>query len=185
MASPPILFLNGTSSSGKTTTARAFQRLWPEPVLYASNDAFIFMAPEQALKDDHVRPKVLLPLLSAFHRALPIIAATGLPVIIDHVLETEEWVRECVEGLARYEVLWIGVKCPLDELERREKARGDRQIGIARWQYERVHRFGAYDFELDTHANSPEQCAALLKELLRSGHKGEAFERLRKGFAAG
>ncbi|MBP9914543.1 MAG: hypothetical protein KBF26_14180, partial [Opitutaceae bacterium] len=158
-------------------------RRWHEPTLYASNDAFIFMFPEHVLKDDSVRPKVLWPLLSAFNQSLPNLAACGFPMIVDYVLEAEEWVRECVESLAGYEVLFVGVKCPLDELERREKLRGDRQIGLARWQSERVHRFGAYDFEIDTGANTPEQVAAELQALLLSGRKGEAFPRLRKQFA--
>jgi chloramphenicol 3-O-phosphotransferase len=179
----PILFLNGTSSAGKTSLARMFQKLWHEPTLYASNDAFIFMFPEHVLKDDKVRPKALWPLLSAFNRSLPNLAACGFPMVVDYVLETEEWVRECVEILTGYEVLFVGVKCSLDELERRERARGDRQIGFARWQYDRVHRYGTYDFEIDTHRLTPEQGATQLKQLLLDGRKGEAFARLRSQFA--
>ena len=180
----PVLFLNGTSSSGKTTTVRAFQKLWHQPTLYASNDSFIFMFPEHVLKDDNVRPKVLWPLLSAFNRSLPHLAALEFPLVVDYVLEAKEWVRECVESLAAHEVLFVGVKCSLEELERREQARGDRQIGFARMQYEVVHRFGAYDFEINTGTHTPEQCAAQLQELLLSGRKGTAFDRLRKQFAA-
>ncbi len=73
----------------------------------------------------------------------------------------------------------MGVKCPLEELERRELARGDRQIGFARMQYERVHRYGEYDYEIDTHDHTPEECAAQLKDLLESGRKGRAFDRIR------
>jgi chloramphenicol 3-O phosphotransferase len=182
MSRYPILFLNGTSSSGKTTTARAFQKLWYAPTLYASIDAFIFMFPDHVLKDDAVRPKVLWPLLSAFNRSLPNLAAAGFPMIVDYVLEADEWVRECVESLAAYEVLFVGVKCPLEELERREKARGDRQIGFARMQHGWVHRYGAYDFEIDTSKSTPEQCATELAALLQSGRKGQAFRRLRKQF---
>jgi len=183
MQRQPILFLNGTSSAGKTSLARAFQKLWHAPTLYASNDAFIFMFPEHVLQDNAIRPKVLWPLLSTFNRPLPNLAACGFPMVVDYVLEAEEWVRECVESLTGHEVLFIAVKCPLDELERRETARGDRQVGFARWQYDRVHRFGKYDFEIDTSANTPEQGAAQLKELLLSGRRGEAFDRLRKQFA--
>jgi chloramphenicol 3-O-phosphotransferase len=68
------ILLNGTSSSGKTTLATALQKAMPEPLLYVSNDKFIFMTPEHVLKDDALRPKVLLPLLSAFHHSLPLIA---------------------------------------------------------------------------------------------------------------
>jgi len=180
----PILFLNGTSSSGKTSMAKAFQRLWPEPVIYASNDAFIYMFAEHVLKQKENLPKVIPPILTAFYRSLPHIAACGFPMIVDSVIEDEGWMRECVNGLVDFDVLFVGVKCPLEELERRELARGDRHVGFARWQYERVHAFGAYDFELDTSASTPEQCAGLLAELLRSGRKGRAFDELRRRYAS-
>ena len=179
MPKHPILFLNGTSSAGKTTTARAFQRLWHDPALYASIDSFIFMFPDHVLKNDEVRKVALWPLISAFNRSLPHIADTGFPVVVDYVMEARAWLDECVLQLRDYDVYFVGVKCPLAELERREIARGDRQVGFARWQYERVHRYGAYDFEIDTHAHSPEACAAQLKDLLLSGRKPEAFARLR------
>ncbi|QYM80002.1 chloramphenicol phosphotransferase CPT family protein [Horticoccus luteus] len=176
----PVIFLNGTSSAGKTTVAQAFQKLWHEPTLYASNDAFIFMFPEHVLKDDQVRPKVLWPVLSAFNRSLTYLAACGFPLVVDYMLEAEQWLLECVDSLAAHDVLFVGVKCPLEELERRERARGDRQIGFARWQYERVHRFGGYDFEIDTKALSPDQCAEQLRNLLLSGRTGDAFARFRQ-----
>jgi chloramphenicol 3-O phosphotransferase len=79
MTRATAILLNGTSSSGKTTLATALQRAMPEPTLYVSNDKFIFMASDQVLNDDQLRPKVLLPLLSAFHRSLPLIADCGSP----------------------------------------------------------------------------------------------------------
>lgn len=180
MTKHPILFLNGTSSAGKTTTARAFQRLWHDPALYASIDSFIFMFADHVLKNDELRKEALWPLISAFNKSLPNIADTGFPVIIDYVMEARAWLDECVLYLKDYEVYFVGVKCPLDELERREIARGDRQVGFARWQHDRVHRYGAYDLELDTHANSPETCAEQLKALMLSGKKAQAFDRLRQ-----
>jgi hypothetical protein len=82
----PILFLNGTSSSGKTTTARALQRLWHEPMLYASIDSFIFMFADHVLKNDEVRKRALWPLISAFNQSLPNLAETGFPVVVDYVM---------------------------------------------------------------------------------------------------
>jgi len=138
----PIVFLNGASSSGKTSTCEAFQKLWHDPTYYTSCDKFIFMLPPHVLQSDSLRPDALRPILSAFHHSLPHIAAGGLPVIVDHVLESEQWLIECATSLRDYEVLFVGVKCPLEELERRELARGDRQVGFARMQPERVHRYG-------------------------------------------
>ena len=40
-----IIFLNGTSSSGKSSLARELQRRLPEPFLHLQLDAFIEMLP--------------------------------------------------------------------------------------------------------------------------------------------
>lgn len=178
------ILLNGTSSSGKTTLATAFQRAMPEPTLYVSNDKFIFMASDQVLKDDQVRPKVLLPLLSAFHRSLPLIAACGFPMIIDHVIERKDWMAEIAEALDGLDVYFVKVECPLEELERRERARGDRQIGFAKMQLGWVHNHGDYDACVDTFHDRVESNVEKLKQLIYSGQKPQALEHFREKIRA-
>lgn len=75
---------------------------------------------------------------------------------------------------------FIKVTCPVEELERREKARGDRQIGFAKMQLDWVHRHGEYDIEVDTHSHTTEQNVERLKELIGSGQKPQALERYRR-----
>ncbi len=174
------ILLNGTSSSGKTTLATALQKVMPEPLLYVSNDKFIFMTPEHVLKDDAVRPKVLLPLLSAFHRALPLIAGCGFPMIIDHVIERQDWMDEIAEALRGFDVCFVKVDCPLEELERREIARGDRQVGFARMQMDWVHRHGEYDAEVNTFTSTLEENVEALRQLFYSGVRPQALERYRE-----
>jgi chloramphenicol 3-O phosphotransferase len=178
--SKTIIFLNGTSSSGKTTIARAFQKLYHEPCLYASVDAFIFMFADHVRADDAVRRRVLWPVLSAFHRSLPTLADCGFPVIVDHVLEARSWVEECARSLNGYRAFLVGVHCPLSILEERERNRGDRQIGFARWQFERVHAYGDYDFEVDTSREGPDEIARRLVDLVRSDQEPKAFDRIRR-----
>jgi chloramphenicol 3-O phosphotransferase len=36
-------------------------------------------------------------------------------------------------------------------------------IGLARWQYERVHRDMTYELEIDTSQATPMECAELIK----------------------
>jgi chloramphenicol 3-O phosphotransferase len=48
-------------------------------------------------------------------------------------------------------------------IERREQARGDRTLGLARWQYDKVHAGMAYDLELDTSDATPEALAGQIK----------------------
>ena len=66
--------------------------------------------------------------------------------------------------LADFTFRAVGVFAPLDVLEARERERGDRLIGLARWQYDRVHRGKRYDLELDTSGSTPLECATLIKQ---------------------
>jgi chloramphenicol 3-O phosphotransferase len=180
----PLLFLNGTSSAGKTSIAKAFQRLYEEPCLYASVDAFIFMFADHVRANDAVRRRVLPPVISAFHQALPGLAECGFPVIVDHVVESRSWIEECAMALTGVRAYFVGVHCPLDILEERERNRRDRQIGFARWQFERVHCFGDYDFTIETSTQSPDESARKLIALLGSDLTPRAFARIRREVGA-
>ncbi len=100
-------------------------------------------------------------------------------LIVDHVLQDPEWLNECVDLLSDQDVLFVGVHCPLDELERRESER-EREAGTARKQYGVVHMHGVYDVEVDTTALSPMECAEKVKEGLRKIEKASAFHQLRE-----
>ena len=91
------------------------------------------------------------------------LAAAGNHLIIDEVLTGEER-TEYATLLAPYDVFRVGVRAPLDVLEAREAARGDRLIGLARWQFGRVHRDMAYDLEVDTSAETPLACAERIRD---------------------
>lgn len=84
----------------------------------------------------------------------------GNAVIFDHVLHDRamyESFRRATEGL---DVFTVGVTCPLDVLEARERARGDRVLGRARGLAAVVHSFCDYDVTVDTGTASPETCVA-------------------------
>jgi chloramphenicol 3-O phosphotransferase len=71
-----------------------------------------------------------------------------------------------MRGMCCFQVSLIGIFAPLDFLEARERARGDRLIGLARWQYDRIHKDMKYDLEVDTSRSTPMQCATLIREKL-------------------
>lgn len=58
--------------------------------------------------------------------------------------------RDCLQVLHDYHVLFVGVHCPLSELERRGRERGDRGIGQASAQLNHVHLNEVHDVEADT-----------------------------------
>jgi chloramphenicol 3-O phosphotransferase len=159
-----IIFLNGASSSGKSTIAKLLQRQLDEPFLHMQLDAFIEMLPR-------VEDELFLKMIPGFHRAIAAMAATGNNVIVDHVLVVDEWLQECRELLTGY-VLFVGVQCPLDELERREKERDKRRQGFARSQFENVHKGKVYDIEIDTSLLTPKACAQQILDFYHTKQPG-------------
>ena len=113
-----------------------------------------------------------------FHRCVAALADAGNLLIVEHVIEFQSWFDDLVSLLAHHDVFFVGVHCPLPELERRERERGDRRIGEGRAHLEDgVHTFGAYDFEVDTSIGSPETNANLLIAAIESRSFPGAFPR--------
>jgi chloramphenicol 3-O phosphotransferase len=74
----------------------------------------------------------------------------------------------------------VAVRCPLEELLRRERARGDRSAGTAAAQYDVVHAHGDYDIEVDTSTHTADECARqIAEEIVRLPSDNTAFARLR------
>jgi chloramphenicol 3-O phosphotransferase len=88
-----------------------------------------------------------------------------------------------VRTLLPFHVLFVGVRCSLEIAEQRERERGDRIEGLARFQYPLVHSHGTYDFEVDTSTSSPTVCANQIKQFLQDGSAPKAFHILQDTFA--
>ncbi|MEM9158429.1 MAG: chloramphenicol phosphotransferase [Verrucomicrobiota bacterium] len=159
------IVLNGASSSGKTSIVRSLQRLSGTPLLHASLDTFTDMFDWSSV-DDGVRKECHSVGVGNFHRCLPILASGPFPLVVDHVFERQEWFEECFKALKGRRTFFVGVHCPLPVLESREQERGNRRLGLAKSQFERVHVGKDYDLELDTSKFSSEECAlAILNEI--------------------
>jgi chloramphenicol 3-O phosphotransferase len=193
-----IILLNGTSSSGKTTLVRALQDLLPDPWIEIGIDRFVFALPNRYLNQPlwsevfrYVRPGGATDgpftietgplgrrLVGGMHRTVAALAAAGLDVIVDHVLLERAWLEECARLWAGRRVLYVGVRCPLEVVLRRERERQDRTIGQAEAQHGVVHRWGGYDVEVDTSELSAEEAAAGIGATLASGFPERPFARL-------
>jgi len=189
-----IIILNGTSSSGKTCLLEALQNLLPEPYLNAGLDKFIWMMPERYL-DRPLWDDVLglanqagqsgHTLAAGMHRTIAVLARSGSNVLADHVLVEPAWLRDCAELFSELPAYFIGVRCPLEVLEQREKARRNRTLGQARLQYPLVHAHDLYDLEVDTSLLSPQECALAVQARLLDGRPPQAFRQLRQQFNSG
>lgn len=183
---PPgqIILLNGTSSSGKSSIAKALGELLDTPYYSLAVDAFNAMRARREVDPREV-DDILHRMRRGFHRAIAGMAAGGNNLIVDHVL-SEEWrLRDCLEQLAPFDVVFVGVHCSAAELERRELLRGDRPAGLAARQLTRVHRHGVYDIECDTTTATAHACARQIKDRLAAPRSApRAFEQLRRDLRA-
>ena len=150
-----IIVLNGTSSSGKTTLARQLQLMLPDVYLLCSLDAFWDMTPNNCPAGSKNFPNMKLALAKSV-RAL---AETGHNVIVDILFCGEKTHFELTQELGSLNLTIVKVECDLAELQKRELARGDRSIGLAESQLDKVHKGVLYDLAVNTLDNSPEQCA--------------------------
>jgi len=177
-----IVLLNGAGSAGKSSIAKALQKITTEPFMHMEMDTFLAMMPD-AYQDHpdglsfkttmhHGKPSVFAKtgpvaerVLSGMRRAVAGMAAAGNNLIVDEVLfgniatKYGNAVSEYRTLLAPFQLYLVGVFAPLDILEDRERQRGDRLMGLARWQYERVHEAMAYDLEIDSKHATAVECA--------------------------
>ena len=90
----------------------------------------------------------------------------GNAVIFDHVLHDRAMYESCVKAFAGLDVLAIGVTCPVEILEARERERGDRVLGRARGLADVVHAFQSYDVTIDTGSTPTAACVSTILSAL-------------------
>jgi chloramphenicol 3-O phosphotransferase len=176
-----IIFLNGVGSAGKSSIARALQDITATPYLHVAMDSFLDMLPARYW-ENHADGFSFTPVeghggialqintgevaaraLRGMRRAVAALAAQGNNLIVEDVMLDDTW-PDYQALLAPFDVSLVGVFAPLAVLEERERQRGDRMIGLARWQYDRVHQGMKYDLTIDTSTATPDACAQKIKE---------------------
>ena len=145
----------------------AFIEMLPEP-LQDHPDGFAY----ETVQEDG-KPVVVIRtgpagrrVLQGMRHAIAAMAGQGNNLIIDDVL-CDGQMPDYVKLLSAFDLHLVGVFAPLDVLEERERLRGDRLIGLARWQYSRVHNDIGYDLEIDTSTATPLECAKRIQEKFR------------------
>ncbi len=191
---PIVIFLNGTSSAGKTSIAKQIQNLSERAFLYAGIDHFIAMMPPSYMpegKNAHLGFKVTVHpgpvrtvevglvaqrFIHAMHRSIKTMLDQGFNVILDEVLISKEDFDDYLNLFKGVHVLFVSINPPLEITEQREKARGYREHGFARGFYAHVHQGKTYDLEIDSSKSTPEQSAKQILDYLFSHSTLTAFE---------
>jgi Chloramphenicol phosphotransferase-like protein len=100
-------------------------------------------------------------------------------VIVDHVLLEPGWLPDLATRLERHQVLFVGVRCPLETVVQRELTRRDRTVGQAAAQLDVVHRAGGYDLEVDTVVLSADEAAGTIAAAVGAGFPARPFANVR------
>lgn len=192
MSDGRVLFLQGASSVGKSTLAKALQLGLDEYWWVLEADDITRMQPTGPRTDwweptPEERPHPswnpelrLARWLSGYFGCLATLARTGSNVIaVGGWLETS-WLLELAATLDGIDALCVGVYCPPEELERREIARRDRAPGYSRSQWDRVHVHEPYDARVDTASQTTEEAVALIRRTLASPPEAPFFAHVRQ-----
>ncbi|WP_225728689.1 MULTISPECIES: chloramphenicol phosphotransferase CPT family protein [unclassified Nocardia] len=185
-----VIFLNGTSSAGKTTLAKAIQDESDVPFVYWGIDTLFGLVPpnwgggrdgplsrdgfwyDRTGRDADGHPLVVIRYGPAGRRMLRSACTAaaefvrgGDHLVIDEMLLTPDLLSIWMDALTGLDVQLVAVTCPLAIAEKRELARGN-EIGLARGHLRTVHDHGyTYDTIVDTTTGTPVELA---RAVLRS-----------------
>ncbi|WP_328425714.1 phosphotransferase-like protein [Streptomyces sp. NBC_00443] len=174
-----VVLLNGTSSSGKSSIARALLDVLDGTWFHLPVDAFHAMRGGSPLADEDLQAEIDRT-AKGFHRAVAGMAAGGNNLVVDYPLSRRWRLLDLLDLLVPEDTVLIGVRCPLPELERRERERGDRQPGLAALQFDQVHSHGPHDLDVHTDLLTPAECALHIRDFLPDRPRPTAFEELRR-----
>lgn len=201
-----IVILNGAPRAGKTSIAKVIQDTFDGVWMNLGVDVFARgVTPDRLQPGVGLRPgpgprlggdkpdlEPLIPTLyAALYESIAAHSRFGLNVVADvghHGAIHPQVLGDCARRLAGLPALFVGVRCPIEEIMRRRNAAGPGRgyaVGspgepvpppVRLWQ-EEVHKPGVYDLEVDTSKLSPEECAERIHRRLDEG-PGTAFPQL-------
>jgi len=186
-----ILVLQGPSSAGKSTLARQLQVGLEEYWWRLEADDITAMQPVSARTEwwsptpeerphPSWKPEVRLERwLAGYFECIATIARTGSNVIAVGAWIDEAWLFDLAGILEGLHALCVGVHCPLEELERREVARGDRHVGYSREHFDVVLAHAPHDLEVNTFTQSWDEIVGDVRALLAAPPEETFFERIR------
>lgn len=167
MSKGKIILLNGVSSSGKSTLSKELVNKLPYYFHFSIDD---FDTIIERMEDRENQRLIPVETEYFFHRTIAMFLDRGVNLIVDQIIHDEFTRKDIYEVLKGYPVLIVGINCPVEELERREKVRGDRNIGQARSQLDYVHKYEMYDITVDTYTEGLEECVNRIVEAVKNDY---------------
>jgi chloramphenicol 3-O phosphotransferase len=147
---------------------KKLQEVLQEPYIHLEEDRFVFNTYHHRFLEGELAAEIFNKTMLGYYRSLRAFLSAGHNVLADTGFYTPHLLNQCVGELKNETVWLIGVHCSIDELERREKARGDREMGLARAQEATIHNSVTYDIEVDTSVQSAEECALTITSKMKA-----------------
>jgi len=178
MCAGNIIILNGVSSAGKTTLAKTLQNRLSQPYFNMDVDVFARMAPSHGKFYVDNNYSIQWEFASNMFHSVKLFSDMGFNLIVPVIFFEGNPLNKCVTILHGYPVLFVHVECPVEELRRREKERGDREIGMAENLLSVMNSTDTYDIKVNTYLCSAEECADRIIKKLNDCNNFTAFENL-------
>ena len=165
-----IIFLNGVTSSGKTSIVEALQNRDDCYFYVVANDLFEQMIGDRFLQENYWQ-NLSRVILLMYHTA-KLFSDMGHDVLIDGILverpEIAPHYQQMMDILGEQPLAIVEVACPLEICRNRNIARGDRYESQSADQAAMMAPGIRYAMTVHTDKNSPEECAeAIIRELMR------------------
>ena len=163
-----IIFLNGVTSSGKTSIVEALQERKDIFFYVVANDLFEQMVGDKYLQEDYW--KYLSEVIIMMYHTAKLYSDMGKNILIDGILVEREEIKPHYEQLLeilKYNPLDIvEVYCPIDICRKRNCMREDRYEMQSEEQLELMAKNIKYRMKVDTSVSSSAECADMIvKEL--------------------
>ncbi len=184
-----VIFLNGISSSGKTSIVKAIQHISPIPFLHFGVDTLIDMMPRNWLSfnsngknngcwfesyDNEFGRAISChsgvygkQVFDMGMKLIETMIGCNLNLIIDEVVWDQEKMDRYHTILSTHKTIFVKINCSRKSAQEREILRNDREIGLANDQFDRVNSITYnYDLEINTDIISSFDSAKKILKLL-------------------
>ncbi|UVI33104.1 chloramphenicol phosphotransferase CPT family protein [Paenibacillus spongiae] len=159
-----IVFLNGVTSSGKTSIVDAIQSKSEDFFYVVANDLFEQMIGDKYLQEDYW--KYLSEVIVMMYHTARLFSDCGKNILIDGVLVEKPEIRPHYEKVKEifkgYPLDIVEVFCPLEICRKRNIERGDRAENQSDWQNKMMAENIQYSCSVDTSLNTPDECAEII-----------------------
>lgn len=165
-----IIYLNGVTSTGKTSISRELQQQSDKIIYNLSNDMIAYILDRNRYNNNYW--ETLFNTIYIMYDIAVMLAEKGHDVIIDGMIVNPPGITGHYEHIKNVfsasNLIIVEVFCPLEECKRRNIVRGDRGVDQSDNQYKTMVKDVVHDFSVNTLLNDSNTCARQILEFISS-----------------